>query len=198
MRRWPLAAALAATIAAASWVGSEHNDGSAVARAGGKPRGEQAAPTVRLTATTSTAELAGAYVLKLRQRVMARESVDMFAGRSSEPQVELAPEPPRVPVLPFIYVGRMVEYGEVTAFLEAEGRIHAIKAAQTVDVHYRIEEIRDDTISLTYLPLGLQQTLQLRALTDSAHSSGIEGAPAPAMGRRTRRARLNAAPFAER
>jgi Tfp pilus assembly protein PilP len=187
MRRWPLAAALAATVAAAGWVGSE-------------TRHEPAVPTAWLAVpATPTADLAGTFALKSRQRAMGRESVDMFESRSWEPPpAKRAPAPPQEPAVPFAYVGRMIERGEVTVFLEAGDRIHAVKAAQTVDGHYRIDEIHDDTVSLTYLPLGARQTLHLRALTDSAHPAGDAGASASAMRRRARRAQVDVAPVAAR
>lgn len=203
LRRWSLAAALAATVAAAGWVGGEQNNGSAAPGAGGKTLHEPVAPTVRLAGpATPTAELAGTYALMLQQRAMARESVDLFESRSWQPPpvaVERRPEPPpRVPALPFAYIGRLVEHGEITVFLEAEDRFHAVKAGQNIDGSYRVEEIHDDAVSLTYLPLGARQTLQLRALTDSAHPADVAGASAPAMGRRTRRAQPDAAPVAAR
>jgi hypothetical protein len=184
MRRWPLAAALAATVAAAGWVGSE-------------TRHEPAVPTAWLAVpATPTADLAGTFALKSRQRAMGRESVDMFESRSWEPPpAKRAPAPPQEPAVPFAYVGRMIERGEVTVFLEAGDRIHAAKAAQTVDGRYRIDGIHGDTVSLTYLPLGTRQTLQLRALTDTAHPAAA-GAPASTMGRRTRRAQVDVAPVA--
>ena len=201
LRRWSLAAALAATVAAASWVGGEQNDGSAAQGAGSGTRHEPAAPTVPLAGpATPTADPAGTYALILQQRAMARESVDLFESRSWKPPpvaVERAPEPPpRVPELPFAYVGRLVEHGESTVFLEAEDRLHAVKAGQTVDGHYRIDEIHDDTVSLTYLPLGARQTLQLRALNDYARPAGDASASAPAMRRRARRAQADVAPIA--
>ena len=203
LSRWYRAAALAAAVAAASWVGGEQNNGSAAPGAGGATRHEPVAPTttVRLAGpATPTAELAGSYALMLQKRAMARESVDLFESRSWKPPpaaVERAPEPPpRVPELPFAYVGRLVEHGESTVFLEAEDRLHAVKAGQTVDGRYRVDEIHDDTVSLTYLPLGARQTLQLRALTDTVNPADAASAAAPAMGRRSRQARLDAVPVA--
>jgi hypothetical protein len=198
LRRWALAVVMATTVAAASWVGGEQNDGSAALRTGGETRHAPVVPTVPRAGTlTPTADLAGTLVLKLRQRAMARESVDLFESRSWEsPQAERAPGPPQPPAVPFAYAGRMIERGEVTVFLEAVDRIHAAKRAGTVDGRYRIDEIQDDTVSLTYLPLGARQTLQLRALTDTVHPADAAGAPAPVIGRRTRQARPSVAPVA--
>jgi len=203
LRRWSLTAVLATTVAAASWVGGEQSNGSAAPGAGGETRHEPVAPTVRRAGpATTAAELAGTYALMLKQRAMARESVDLFESRSWKPPpvaLERAPEPPpRVPALPFAYIGRLVEHGEITVFLEAEDRFHAVKAGQTVDGRYRVDEIHDDTVSLTYLPLGARQTLQLRAPTDTVNPADAASAAAPAMGKRTRRVQPDAAPVAAR
>lgn len=202
LSRWLLATALGATAVAASWFGGGQDNGRSVPGVAGKSLHEPAPPPVRLAGpATPAADLAGASTLELHQRAMAHASADMFENRSWEPPpAERTPDSPQVqaqvPAVSFAYVGRMIEYGEVTAFLEAEDRIHAVKAAQTVDGNYRVDEIRDDTISLTYLPLGTRQTLQLRERADSARSADVAGAPAPAMGRRTRRAQVDRAPVA--
>lgn len=202
LSRWLLATALGATAVAASWFGGGQDNGRSAPGAAGRTRHEPAPPTVRLAGpATPAADLAGAPTLELHQRAMAHASADMFENRSWEPPpAERTPDPPQLqvqaPAASFAYVGRMIEYGEVTVFLEAEDRIHAVKAAQTVDGDYRIDEIRDDTVLLTYLPLGTRQTLQLRERADSARSADAESAPAPAMGRRTRRAQVDLAPVA--
>lgn len=195
LRRWLLVAVLAATVSVTGWVGGEEGERGAAVNAAREP----VPPTARLAASgVSDAEAAGNYAAKLRQRAIARESVDIFADRVSGPLVKRATDPIRVPVVPYIYVGRIVQHGQVSALLEAEGRIRAIAESRAVDGDYRIDEIREDTISLTYLPLGIKQTLQLRAFAYSAQPADVAVIPASAMGRQARRARLVAASVAAR
>jgi len=69
----------------------------------------------------------------------------------------------------------MVLQGEVTALLEAGGEVHAVKAAQTLG-DYRVDEIREDTIALTYLPSTMRQVLHMRAVGDPAGVAGVASA----------------------
>ena len=90
---------------------------------------------------------------------------DPFQSRSWEPPVSLvaaAPAPPRrpeAPPLPFTYLGKLVEDATTTLFLAREDRNYVVRAGDTIEDTYRIEEIRDEAAVFVYLPLKSKQTL---------------------------------------
>lgn len=89
------------------------------------------------------------------------EIVDLFPRQSyAPPAVNVAPQKPAAPALPFTYGGSYTEGSNVLVFLKEGDKIHTVRLGDTVKGNYRIEKIAPDAITLTYLPLGLQQTLQ--------------------------------------
>ncbi len=70
--------------------------------------------------------------------------------------------PPQAPPLPFRMIGSVDEQGRVTVFAErANGDVVTMRIADIVDNVYRVDAINAQTMILTYLPLGQQQTLPL-------------------------------------
>ncbi len=91
-------------------------------------------------------------------------NVDLFANRSVHP----APPPPSpavaapsAPPLPFTYIGKMIDGDVVTVFLAKQNQDYNLKLNDVVDNTYRIEQIGDDRVVITYLPLDTQQTLNI-------------------------------------
>jgi len=92
--------------------------------------------------------------------------VDLFPSQSwTAPAVAAAPEKPAAPALPFVYGGRYTEGSTVFVFLSEGTKMHTVRLGDTVNSTYRIEKIAPEAITLTYLPLGLQQTLQTGSTT---------------------------------
>jgi len=92
--------------------------------------------------------------------------VDLFPSQSwTAPAVTAAPEKPAAPALPFVYGGRYTEGSKVFVFLSEGTKMHTVRPGDTVNSTYRIETIAPDAITLTYLPLGLKQTLQTGSTT---------------------------------
>lgn len=71
------------------------------------------------------------------------------------------PPPPTAPPLPFTYLGKLNEEGKVTVFLSARGRSYVVKSGEVVAQVYRIDEIKPPTLTMTYLPMKIQQTMQI-------------------------------------
>ena len=69
------------------------------------------------------------------------------------------------PALPFSYGGRYTEGNKVFVFLSEGAKMHTVRQGDTVNATYRIEKIDAAAITLTYLPLGQQQTLQTGSAT---------------------------------
>jgi hypothetical protein len=171
-RAWLLALALAATVAAAGWVRSKEQSG-VVAVVASTPRNgapaERAEPQQQRRdaanpgATGSTIEME-----KLSQRPVDRKFGEMFYPRSWQPPPPpvsaRAPERPTAPPLPFSFFGRLVDDGTTVVFLNRQDDIYAVKAGDTIDGAYRIEEINGSAVVLTYLPLKQRQTLQIGSI----------------------------------
>lgn len=86
---------------------------------------------------------------------------DLFARHSwTALAVSAAPETPTAPALPFTYGGRYTEGDKIFVFLNEGAKMHTVRQGDTVNATYRVENIAPGTITLTYLPLGLQQILQ--------------------------------------
>lgn len=69
------------------------------------------------------------------------------------------PPQPTAPPLPFTFIGRMLDGGEVTLFISNGGNQYTVKAHDVVDETYRVEKITESEAVLTHLPTGIEQTL---------------------------------------
>jgi hypothetical protein len=69
-----------------------------------------------------------------------------------------------LPALPFRYVGRLVDEGQVTLFLARGDEIFSAHAGQAFGpdgAQWRIDEITERQIVFTYLPLHARRSLPL-------------------------------------
>jgi hypothetical protein len=166
-RRWSLAVALAATVAAAGWVGG-NQEGSRVAlvATGEDARLAQAGtPDAQAGAATRDADNPAIELEKLKQRPVATDFGEMFPARQPPPAAAVVkPAPPRAPPLPFQFFGRMVENGTTMVFLNRQDDVFAVKAGDTIGNTYRVEEINGSEIVLTYLPLKQRQALPIGSI----------------------------------
>lgn len=95
-----------------------------------------------------------------------RQIEDLFPRQGwTAPAISAAPETPAAPALPFIYGGRYTEGSNLIVFLNEGAKMHTVRLGDTVNATYRIDKITPGAITLTYLPLGLQQTLQTGSTT---------------------------------
>lgn len=78
------------------------------------------------------------------------------------------PPPPAPPALPFRFVGKFVEDGAVRLLIVKGEAEHSISGGETLDGIYRVDEITDQAVTFTYLPLNIQQTLPLAAPNEVA------------------------------
>lgn len=74
-----------------------------------------------------------------------------------------APPKPVAPAFPYAYVGSLLDEGVRTVFFSKGDRVLAIKAGDTVDAAYRVEQMNDKQMQLTYLPLDQGLTVALGA-----------------------------------
>jgi hypothetical protein len=86
---------------------------------------------------------------------------NLFAVRQLPPRPAarpVAPPPPTAPPLPFRYQGKVVEQGQVIAFLAEGTRTHIVRAGDRL-ASYRVEDISPAGMTLVYLPLNEKQQL---------------------------------------
>jgi hypothetical protein len=94
-----------------------------------------------------------------------------FARRSFAKQAEAAPPQapaaPAAPPLPFRYVGKLIEDGELAVFLARGEESFSVKKKnqrQKLDEQYRVDKVSENRVTFTYLPLKIQQTLDIPAV----------------------------------
>jgi hypothetical protein len=75
--------------------------------------------------------------------------------------VSKAAEKPVAPPLPFQYFGKLTENGKTEVFVMRGEELITLAAGQQIG-DYRVEQIAEASISFTYLPLKMRQTLDLQ------------------------------------
>ncbi|MGH8642540.1 MAG: hypothetical protein ACRET6_12575 [Burkholderiales bacterium] len=169
LRRWLLAVALVGTVAAAGWVGNDAEGDRVVATTGTGEAGAQQerTPERRPVAASSAADGTLIDTEKLKRTAPGKVG-EMFASRNWQPPPSPVargkPEPPRAPPLPFRFFGRLVDNGTTVVFLNRQDDVYAVKAGDTIDGAYRVEDISGSEVVLTYLPLKQRQTLPIGTL----------------------------------
>ena len=88
---------------------------------------------------------------------------DSVSWRPPAPPAPPAPPPPKpkAPPFPYTYVGGMFDADVRTAFFEKSDRVVALKAGDTVDGVFRVDQMTDKQMQLTYLPLEQRVTVPL-------------------------------------
>lgn len=66
------------------------------------------------------------------------------------------------PPFPHAWVGRFNDDRALRAVLTGAQSTWVVKAGDVIEGQWRVDEIQDRTMSLTYLPLKQQQTLVMR------------------------------------
>lgn len=74
----------------------------------------------------------------------------------------VAPPPaPVAPPLQFKYAGKVVEDNQIWVFLSQAGENLITKVGEKINPQYRLDAINDETVTVTYLPLNVKQTLTI-------------------------------------
>jgi hypothetical protein len=108
----------------------------------------------------------GIDLARLQRAEAAVPQSDPFARnfgpqKPAQPGAAAAAEKPVAPPLPFRYFGRLTENGKTEVFVMRGEDLLALAPGQTIG-EYRVDRIADASISFTYLPLKMQQTLDLQ------------------------------------
>jgi|GEM_PF-1468415 len=87
------------------------------------------------------------------------------ASAARAPVVVLPPPPPPpvAPPFPYAYVGGLVEDGVRTLFFAKGERVLPVKAGDVVDTTYRIDEVEEKQMKLTYMPMNQSAVVALKS-----------------------------------
>ena len=94
---------------------------------------------------------------------MSENVKELFAAKSWYVPPPPPPHPkPVAPPIPFVYVGKLIESdGKTLVFLAKQGRIYSVSEGETFDGVYSVDAVRLTQMTLTYLPMHEQQTLNI-------------------------------------
>ena len=91
-----------------------------------------------------------------------KEIIDPFRNKSwyvAPPP--LPPPKPVAPPLPFQYLGKLSEDGQIRVFLNHQGKYLITRTGDVIDGIYRVEEITGSRMTLLYQPLKERQVLSI-------------------------------------
>jgi hypothetical protein len=162
-RKWVMGFALALTLAATAWVSTREEAGTP---AGVERKAGASRPPGSRTSDRSLGIAAAELQLdKLNRPSIEEGTGDMFPAAGWQPPPpppgSVKAEPPKAPPLPFRYFGQMVEDGVPVVFLERGARNFTVRQGDNIDGTYRVDQIRNDAVLITYVPLDLKQTLSI-------------------------------------
>ncbi len=157
VRQAVMSLALVATVAATAWFALQEDPAADVQDLLATP--QRAAAPARMQAVASSAvsvAVPPATVLASTPR-FAKADGNLFAVRHWQASplagasvVEVAPTPEPPPVLPFKYLGKLVEGGEVVVFLAQGNQIHLARRGDVL-AGYRVDDLRADGMHFTHL-----------------------------------------------
>lgn len=174
-RKLILGGALIATLAAVALVEEEEDLTTGIVETV-QPAKTASNSRERARNQESSAELLD--VSKLGQRKFNPLAGELFASTTwapKQPQVSLeeqialaeqakkaAPPPaPTAPPLQFKYSGKAISDNETWVFLTQSGEHLITKVGGKINSQYRLDSINDSTVTVTYLPLNVKQTLTI-------------------------------------
>ena len=174
-RLWPWIALAAAAGVAVYWAPPADEDVVVVPTARKTADGAAAAAAGRAAAAPPAAD-----VLEIRPRsAPADAAARLWSSAASQPAsappspllrpvhaaaeavTPTLPPPPQAPPLPFRLLGRYNDEDRNEVILLHEGQVAVVHAGDLVGDTYRVETIAGNVMVLTYLPLNLQQTMDI-------------------------------------
>lgn len=160
-QRWiVLVTLLGLTLSAAAWVSQEDEAVEPVRVARPVPAQAVAPPPRDKVEAVTDLKLN-----KLQRETKDEVATDLFEAKSwyvpPPPPKPLPPPPPSAPPLPFAYMGKLIEDGQLTVFLTKQERNYVVKEGDTLDGMYKVETVSPSMMTLVYLPLNIKQTLMI-------------------------------------
>jgi hypothetical protein len=139
------------------------------------PAKRASAPTAPRTSAKTAGASASLRLDRLDDRQHALQDPDgadqppppgLFTSTNWAPPPPPAPPPeaapaPVAPPFPYEYMGKLLEDGVLTAFFMQGNRVLSLKAGDTVDSVYRVDQMTGEQMNLTFLPLKQSQVVRL-------------------------------------
>lgn len=103
--------------------------------------------------------------LQIRPRLVEEDLANIFSSQTWKPALPKIvakpppPPPPEAPPLPFRFLGRIVEDGKTSFFLQFNDRNLIMNVGDSVDGTYKLESSNAGTLTFAYVPLDIKQTL---------------------------------------
>ncbi|MGH8671146.1 MAG: hypothetical protein ACREUA_03785 [Burkholderiales bacterium] len=159
-QRWAiLASASGLTLAAMASLG-EHDESQGVAHATAARAVDSATP--QKNPKGGFVDASDLRLDRLKRQPLEGEVAELFESKSWYVPPPPPPAPaPVAPPLPFTYLGKFIDEGQTTVFLSRGERNYIVKAGDTIDSTYKVEEIGVDSMAIIYLPLKSRQTLDI-------------------------------------
>jgi len=171
MRKLILGGAAAATLLAA-WFAPD-DEGMLVSPAAAAPR-----PAYEAIAAAKAAGAQAPAIpaeLQIQRRVADEDLGNLFTSQGWQDPSPLKPAAARAPgqpagngagsaaggapALPFLFVGRFIDDGKSAYFLQMEDRNIVARVGEKIGDSYQLDGAVNGTLTFTYLPLNLKQTL---------------------------------------
>jgi len=175
-RHWILGGSLAATVGATLWAGQlQANSDTVVEAAAGQARRPVAQSTAskRPAATSDSTQEAHAagWSLNTRRDWQTPTAIDLAAWApppppppppAPPPAPPAPPPPPVAPPFPYQLMGQLTEGQTTQALLSGPNRTLAVKAGETIDGQWRVEQVDSNGMVLTWQPAQIKQTIAFK------------------------------------
>lgn len=173
-RQWVLGGALALTLAATLWsaLSDSDEDGSLVQPVAGQRRAAAPPPSKATAVAKSEQPLVATNWAAVERETWLRPENDYFAAWAPPPpppppkQVAAPPAPPAPPVapaFPYQLIGRLVDGDQAQALLAGANRSLAVKVGDVVDGQWRVDQVTERGLTLTWLPAKLNQVISFKS-----------------------------------
>jgi hypothetical protein len=86
--------------------------------------------------------------------------IDLFQPRKPPPAAPSVPaKPPAAPPVPFQYMGSVEKQGALTIYLVHGDKFYELSVGESFGQNYRLDSIGAEGLTITYLPLDIQQVV---------------------------------------
>uniref|UniRef100_I1XJA2 Uncharacterized protein n=2 Tax=Methylophaga nitratireducenticrescens TaxID=754476 RepID=I1XJA2_METNJ len=104
--------------------------------------------------------------IQLRNRIIETPKNLFAVPQIAEPEIAVDPLPaqPVMPANPYIYVGKLIEDGEMRVFLTNGRKNYVVKTGDTLEDTWQVKSIESTEMILVNLPTQTQVSVKIGAL----------------------------------